>query len=112
MLSAAGGATPVTATPTGAALRVRLTPRAAQDRIDAIGADADGAPILLARVRAAPDKGAANDALERLIARAFAMPRSQVAVIRGASARIKLVAIEGAAPGALRARLAALTEQA
>lgn len=38
----------------GARLRVRVIPKSSADRIDGVGADADGAPYLKVRVRAAP----------------------------------------------------------
>ena len=55
----------------------------------------DGRPLLAARVRAAPVDGAANTALEHLLAEALGCPRSRVSVERGASSRIKIVEIEG-----------------
>ena len=57
--------------------------------------DADGRPLLAARVRAAPVDGAANTALEHLLAEALGCPRSRVSVERGASSRVKTVEIEG-----------------
>jgi uncharacterized protein YggU (UPF0235/DUF167 family) len=44
-------------------IAVRLTPRAAVDRVDGRAALADGTEVLAARVRAAPEAGAANAAL-------------------------------------------------
>ena len=73
-----------------ARLRVRLTPRGGRDAIDGWR---DG--VLLARVAAAPAGGAANEALVRLLAKALGVPKSRVAVVSGASARIKTVEIEG-----------------
>jgi len=64
---------------------VRLTPRASADRIDGWSQDADGRPLLIARVRAAPVDGAANTALEHLLAEALGRPRSSVSVARGIS---------------------------
>lgn len=74
---------------------VRLTPRAAVDRVDGRKVLSDGAEVLAARVRAAPEAGAANAALERLLAEAFGRPRSAVRVARGGTARIKDVEISG-----------------
>jgi uncharacterized protein YggU (UPF0235/DUF167 family) len=58
--------------------------------------DADGAAYLKARVRAVPEDGKANAALEALIAKAFGVAKSKVSVTRGATARIKTLEIEGA----------------
>ena len=50
----------------GVDLFVRLTPKAAMDRLEGIEISADGRSHLKARVRAVPENGAANQALERL----------------------------------------------
>lgn len=75
-------------------LRVRLTPNASADRIEGIEHTADGSAHLKCRVRAIPEKGAANAALETLLARALKAPKSAVAVIGGTTARVKTVRIE------------------
>jgi uncharacterized protein YggU (UPF0235/DUF167 family) len=46
-------------------------------------------------VRAAPESGAANRALEALIAKAADVPRSAVTVVAGAAARVKVLRIAG-----------------
>ncbi|HVZ98997.1 MAG TPA: DUF167 family protein [Caulobacterales bacterium] len=78
-----------------ATLRVRLTPSGGADRIDGVGVDAAGARYLKARVRAAPENGEANAALEALIAKALKAPKTAVSVTRGGKARLKTLAIEG-----------------
>ena len=84
-------------------LHVRLTPKAAADRIDGWAKDADGRPVLAVRVRAQPIEGAANEALERLLAKALRVPRSSVRVARGGQSRLKAVEIEGVDEAAVRA---------
>ena len=81
--------------PAAVVLTVRLTPRAARDSIDGVGALSDGRAVVLARVRAVPDKGEANRALVELLAKALRVPKSAVAVIAGATARVKQVRIAG-----------------
>lgn len=76
-------------------LAVRLTPRAARDAIDGKAALADGREVVLARVRAVPERGGANDGLIRLIADAFGVPKSSVTIAAGATARLKQVRIGG-----------------
>ena len=88
-------------------LAVRLTPRSSADRIDGWASDAAGREHLKVRVRAAPVEGEANAALEALLAKALGVPRSAVRVVRGQTARLKQVAVEGLDAGALRARLSA-----
>jgi len=72
-------------------LSVRLTPRGGADRIDGIR---DG--VLCVRVAAPPVDGAANDALVRLLADELHVPRGAVRLVAGATARTKVVEIEGA----------------
>jgi uncharacterized protein len=81
--------------PAAIVLTVRLTPRAARDSIDGVGALSDGRAVVLARVRAVPDKGEANRALVELLAKALRVPKSAVEVIAGATARLKQVRIAG-----------------
>ena len=77
-------------------LHVRLTPRAAADRVDGWTKDPEGHPVLAVRVRAAPVEGEANAALEALVAKALGVRRSAVSVARGGQSRLKAVAVEGA----------------
>jgi uncharacterized protein (TIGR00251 family) len=74
---------------------VRLTPKAAKDRIDGIANLADGRNVLKARVRAVPEKGKANAALEALLAKALGVPKSAVSVIAGGTSRLKSVQVTG-----------------
>jgi uncharacterized protein YggU (UPF0235/DUF167 family) len=51
--------------------------------------------VLKTRVRAAPEAGRANEALERLIAHWLRVPPSSVKVTQGGKSRMKQVLIEG-----------------
>lgn len=75
-------------------LRVRLTPRAAHEAIDGMMQTGEG-PALSARVRAVPEDGAANAALERLVAARLGMARRDVAVASGLKSRVKTLRIGG-----------------
>ena len=79
------------ARPDGLDLFVRLTPKSSSDAIEGVGEAADGSVHLVARVRAVPEKGAANAALERLLAVRFGLPKSAVSVVSGATSRLKTV---------------------
>jgi hypothetical protein len=79
----------------GIDLFVRLTPKAALDRIDGVETAADGRSHLKARVRAVPENGAANQALERMLAKALGVPVSAVSVIAGGTARLKTLRVVG-----------------
>ena len=78
-------------------LHVRLTPKADRDRIDGVVEMADGRRVLAARVRAVPEKGAANKALAALIAKRLKIAKSSVALTGGSTSRIKTLAVFGAA---------------
>lgn len=94
-----------------AKLRVRLTPSGGADRIDGVARDADGKLYLKARVRAPPEHGEANAALEKLVAKALGVAKSRVCVERGASARMKTVAITDAGAADVAALLERYAEQ-
>lgn len=85
-------------------LAVRLTPRADRDRLLA------GDP-LRARVTAPPVGGAANMALTKLVAKALGVPKTRVSVIRGHTARDKLVRVDGLSPADAHARLSKLRDR-
>lgn len=72
-------------------LEVYAAPRAARNRLAGLH---DGR--LKVQIAAPPVDGAANDELLRFLARQLSVPRSALALVRGASSRRKTVAIEGA----------------
>jgi uncharacterized protein len=88
----------------GVTLHVRLTPKGGRDAIDGTDVMADGRAVLKARVAAPPSEGAANAALCRLIAKAMGVPPRDIALVAGATARVKRLAISGD-PAALIAAL-------
>lgn len=59
------------------------------------------------RVTAPPAGGAANEAVRDLLAETLACPRSAVTILRGHSARTKLVAVAGVTADDAARRLAA-----
>jgi len=77
---------------------VRLTPRAAADRIDGV---IDG--VLRARVGAPAVEGAANTALIRLVADTLGVARRDVRIVAGATSRQKLVVVDGVGAEAVEA---------
>jgi hypothetical protein len=80
----------------GVTLKVRLTPKSARDEIGGVEAFG-GETVLKARVRALPEDGRANDALERLVAHWLKAPPSSVSVVQGGKSRVKQILIEGEA---------------
>lgn len=90
----------VRAVPDGVLLSVKLQPRASADEI--------GEPLgneLRVRVTAAPVDSAANEALLRLLARRLGCPRSSLELIRGHTARHKIVKFYGMTLAQLAAKL-------
>jgi uncharacterized protein len=81
-------------------LAIRVQPRAKRTEI---AGERGGAVVI--RVAAPPVDGKANDAVRRLIAQRLGVPRSAVEIVRGESARDKLVRIEGLSADEARTRL-------
>jgi uncharacterized protein YggU (UPF0235/DUF167 family) len=69
-------------------LAVKVTPGAREEAV----ALADNA--VLVKVRAPADKGAANDAVAALLARALGVPLSRIEMLRGATSRQKLFRVQ------------------
>jgi uncharacterized protein len=80
----------LTAQPDGITLAVKVQPRAAKNEISALAG-----PELRIKVTAPPVDAAANEALLRLLAEACDCPRSKVELLRGHTARHKIVKIHG-----------------
>lgn len=76
---------------------VRLTPRAACERVDAAELSDAGQWLLKARVRAVPEDGRANAALLKLLADSLNLPRSAVILAGGGKSREKRIRLEGEA---------------
>jgi uncharacterized protein YggU (UPF0235/DUF167 family) len=73
-------------------ITVRAKPRSS---VSSLEVDASG--IWTARLRSSPVDGKANVELIGLIAKQFGCSKSSIAVISGASARLKLIRISGVA---------------
>jgi len=93
---------PISVAPTGVRVAVRLTPRASAARI---GGVADGK--LKVAVNAPPVDNEANEALLRLLAKQWRLPRRDLSIVAGATSRNKTVHVAGD-PAQLMARLAPL----
>lgn len=73
-------------------LRFRLTPKSSRDGVDGLTSTADG-PAIKARVRAIPENGAANKALQAVAAKWLAMPKTSISLSAGAKSRTKILTI-------------------
>jgi len=74
----------------GCVITVKVTPRAAKSEI--IGAEAEW---LRVRVKAPPVDGKANAALIAFFADLFNLPKKNVSVVAGQTARLKRVRVDG-----------------
>ena len=72
----------------------RLTPKSSKDAIEGVTSTSDG-PAFQARVRAVPEHGAANAALEQLGARWLDLPKRSVSLATGGKSRLKSLQIDG-----------------
>jgi uncharacterized protein (TIGR00251 family) len=86
---------PFTSSADGVRLAVRLTPKASAERIAGLADEADGSITLKVSVNAPPEDGKANAALLKLLARALDVPRSDLAIVLGATQRHKIIHIAG-----------------
>lgn len=83
----------------GLRVAIKVTPKASRDRIGDAFTDADGRAVLKVSVTAAPDRGKANDAVIRLLAKAWSVPKTSIKVASGATDRRKTLHVTGDAAG-------------
>lgn len=81
-------------------LDVHVQPGGSRDEV--VGRHGDALKV---KVSAPPEGGRANAAVCRLLADAFAVPKSSVAVIAGTTSRRKRVRLDGLDPDAAAVRL-------
>jgi hypothetical protein len=81
-------------------ISVRVTPRAREDTV--IGWQGD---VLRVRVQASAERGKANEAVCRLIAKALGVSTASVGVVRGVTSHNKLIWIDSIDEHELRRRL-------
>jgi uncharacterized protein len=86
---------PITLTRDGLCVAIRLSPRAKADRLLAIAATAEGGRAIKVSVSAPPQGGRANEALLRLLAYTWDLPRRNLSIAAGATSRNKIVNVAG-----------------
>ena len=84
----------------GSRIRLRVKPKAKRDALEGTHGGA-----LKISVKAPPDRGSANRAVEAILAEALGLARSAVLVISGLSSRNKVVEIHPLPPDEVRRRL-------
>ena len=73
-------------------MRLKVTPRARRDAVGGVAEGPDG-PQLRVSVTAPADEGRANQAVIALLAKAWRVPKSAIALVQGATSRQKLIHI-------------------
>lgn len=76
-------------------VRLRVTPSASADKIGGRWEGPEGATRLVLRVTAPPDKGRANKAAIRLLAKALGLPKTAVSITAGETDRLKTLTLAG-----------------
>ncbi len=82
-------------TSAGLLLFLKVTPNAAKDEIGHVVADVDGQGQLAVRVRAVPEKGKANKAVIKLVAKFIGMRARSIQLVRGDTSRYKQLLLTG-----------------
>ena len=73
---------------------VKLTPKASKSEIKGWYEGPEGEKILKACVTAVAEKGKANEALIKLLAKYFSIPKSNITLLRGETSRVKTFEIQ------------------
>jgi len=79
----------------GVRVQLRVTPKAAENRITGVAQGGAGVTALKVKVTAAPDRGKANEAVLKLLAREWGLAKSTLKLVAGETSRSKVVLIEG-----------------
>ena len=86
---------PISTARDGLRVAIRLSPRARSDRLLGVAATGEGGHAIKASVTAPAQDGRANEALLRLLARAWRLPRRDFSIVVGAASRDKIVRVAG-----------------
>ena len=79
----------------GLEITLRVTPKSRMDQVTGLHGGSDAALSLALKVRALPDKGAANKAVIDLLAKALGVPKSCISLLSGSTKRNKTVLVRG-----------------
>ncbi|MFC3228183.1 DUF167 domain-containing protein [Marinibaculum pumilum] len=88
---------PVTGGGDGLRIAVRVVPKASGDAVAGLRVDGRGCAALLVRVTAVPEKGKANAAVRRLLARALKVAPGSLDLLSGETDRNKIWRLDPAA---------------
>lgn len=74
-------------------LRVKVTPKAARERIGDIAQDSNGDTVLKIYVNVPALENKANEAVLELLAKYFKLPKTYFLIVKGATSRNKIIKI-------------------
>lgn len=86
----------------GLTVALKVTPRAGRNAVGNVVDDAGGKRLAVA-VTEAPDKGAANAAVIKLLAKTWRVPKTDMIILQGETDRRKLLLVRGDGDALLRA---------
>lgn len=86
----------------GLHVRLKVAPKAAANRVAGMAADADGGRVLKVAVTAPADKGKANAAVVKLLAKEWGVAKSEMDIVQGQTSRNKMLLIQGDGAALLR----------
>ena len=87
-------------TPQGVRLAIKVAPRSSRDGVGGVEGD-----MLKVRLTAPPVDGKANAALEAFLSKALGVPRRDVVILRGDTARMKSILVRGVTASSAEALL-------
>ncbi|MGQ9368761.1 DUF167 family protein [Azospirillum sp. ST 5-10] len=93
----------------GVRVALRVSPKAARNAVAGVAETAPGRRALKVSVTAVPEGGKANEAVVKLLAKAWGVPKTALTVVAGAADRNKVLHVAGD-PAELMRRLGALVE--
>ena len=74
-------------------LRVKVVPKSPKTELVEIFEDAESGQTYKIRLKAAPEKGKANEELIRFLAKELNLPRTALLILSGKTNRIKLIRV-------------------
>jgi uncharacterized protein (TIGR00251 family) len=86
---------PITPARDGVRVAIRLSPRARSEGLLAVFPAVEAGRVIKASVTAPAQEGRANEALLRLLAKAWRLPRRDLSIVAGAASRTKTVRVAG-----------------
>lgn len=100
---------PLEAVADGLRVALRVTPKASRNAVIGLAGTAEGGRVLKVAVTTVPENGKANEAVIKLLSKAWKVPKTSLTVVAGATDRNKILHVAGD-PAALLPRLSALID--